>query len=103
MILRLHSELKQGFVYQIQNCGFIDADKQMAHAATAHWALSMSEDHYSQIKEIFYHQIIWTTKCLNCQHYSYTFAISDVIAISEYPTIEGPITVTQLLEFEFSK
>jgi len=82
MIARLHLELCEPFIFEVEHFVIVDPMKQILHAAKQHWATLMSNDLYSKVQEVFYYQLIWYNKCLSCNGTMHTFEINALFNVS---------------------
>jgi len=104
VITQIHKELRKGFVYEVDTRVYMDTNMQIAHAAQVHWAIHMSDDQFSRMNEIFYYQMIWSTKCLSCNQTTYSFEINEMLVIKSHPLMkERRLTLLELIQLMLGK
>jgi len=104
LLLNLHQELVEPFMYEADLYVLGDTQKQIAHAAKQHWALHLSNRHFSQVKDIFYYQIVWDYKCLSCNGIVHMFEINSIFKVRMRPEFtKKRYKIRELIELTLRK
>jgi len=102
LISFLHNDLKKGFIYVVPTRVFGDIKLQIADASKNHWALTLMDEQYSVMHEMFLHQVILIRKCLECNKETYSFEVNNSICIKYDPTMKSKrFSILELLHKTF--
>jgi len=102
LISFLHNDIKKGFVFVIPTRVIGDIKIQIAEASKTHWAMTLMEEQYSVIQEMFLYQVVLIKKCLECNKETYTFEVNTSICIKYDPTMKNKsLSIMELLRMTF--
>jgi len=104
LLINLHQELVEPFMYEADLYVLGDTQKQIAHAAKQHWALHLSNEHFSPVKDIFYYQLVWDYKCQTCNGIVHMFEINSIFKVRLRPEFtQKRYKISELIEATLRK
>jgi len=102
LISFLHNDIKKGFIFVIPTRVIGDIKIQIAEASKTHWAMTLMDEQYSVIQEMFLYQVVLIRKCLECNKETYTFEVNSSISIKYNPTMKSKsLSIMELLCMTF--